>query len=133
MAVAEHREAIWVLDALGVEERRAGGRFFQDAAAEPEPLKGGAHLVVEVALKVGRALRVLALGRDRDLRGEVGLEGPRVEMVERVRDRGVAAHGAPRASGAIASRRPSPTRLIAKMSSASPKPGMAMSQNEKNM
>src|ERR687886_2889154 len=72
--VAEHGRAL-ALDALGIEERALGLRLGQNAAGESESLEGRLHLGLDITGEFGRALRILALGRDGDAAREVLREG----------------------------------------------------------
>ena len=131
--VGEDRDCRRILDALGEQERAAAGRgVVQDPAAKAEPLEARLHLAGQVARELGRPIRVLALGRDRDAAPEIGGEAAVVEVALDAPNRLVAAHQF-LPSGAVTSRMPSPSRLIASTSANSAAPGIAISQALKNM
>ena len=96
-----------------VHDRERCHRFAAAGLADEAQRLAAAHVEGHAADRVQRA----AAGRDVD-RQALDLEQDLVH---------------PLPSGAIASRRPSPARLMAKTRSASAVPGMAISQNEKNM
>jgi hypothetical protein len=97
-----------------VHDRQSRHRFAAAGLADEAQRLTAAHRERKVAHGVERAAR----------RGDV--DGQAFDLEDRSRR-----HVRP--SGASASRRPSPARLMPKTRTASAVPGMAMSQNEKNM
>ena len=131
--VGENRDRLRILDPLGEQERAAVRRgIVEDAAAETEALEARLHLAGEVTRELGAAVGVLALGRDRDAAPQVGEEAAVVEVALGARNRLFTAHQL-RPSGAVTSRMPSPSRLIASTSASSAAPGIVISQALKNM
>src|SRR5205085_9379376 len=65
----------------------------KDAALQPQLGEALGHLGLEVALELGLALGVLALGRDGDAPGEVGVEAAGVEILLRGGNGGLSGHG----------------------------------------
>jgi hypothetical protein len=87
MGVAEHRDRVRALDPLGIEERSARPcRLVHDGAGQAHALEGRAKLRLQIALELGRPLRVLTFGRDRNATGEVALERAGGEAIESCSD-----------------------------------------------
>ena len=94
MAVDQDGRQAGALEALADQERPARLGVAQHPAAKAERLERRLHLGFDIAREVGRALGILALGRDRDPAGEVGLEAAAVEIIGGAGDGGVSAHAA---------------------------------------
>src|SRR5438105_3045529 len=92
--------ALRVLEELGHQERPALAAWIgKDAALQPQLGEALGHLGLEVALELGLALGVLALGRDGDAPGEVGVEAAGVEILLRGSNGGLSGHGVSECAG----------------------------------
>ncbi len=94
MAVGQYGRQAGALVALAHQEGPARLGVAQHPAAEAERLERRLHLGFDIARELGRALGILALGRDRDPAGEVGLEAAGVEIIGGAGNGGISAHTA---------------------------------------
>src|ERR1700674_5129688 len=92
MAVTEHRRQPRVFDALAEQKRTARLGMGQHPAAEAPRLQRRLHFALDVAAKLIDTFEVLALRRDRHPAGEIGREGPGVEIFLGMIDGGRAGH-----------------------------------------
>src|ERR1051325_4073017 len=93
MAVAQDRERVAGLAALGDEERPARRGVRHDAALAAERRQRRRHLLGEIALELRRACGILALGADGDAPGQLCREAAAVEMLGGAGDGSGAGHG----------------------------------------
>ncbi len=105
VAVDEDGRQAVALATLADQERPARLGMAQHPAGEPERLERGLHLGLDVARKLARPIRVLALGRDGDAAREVGLESTAVEIIGGAGNGGISAHAVSRMVGASIMRR----------------------------
>src|SRR5262249_2313652 len=92
VAIGEDSNELGILDALGDQERAVGLRIRVGLPGEAEPGEARPDLFGKVALQLGAARRVLALGGDRHAAREVGEEPALVEVPLSVGNRLVPAH-----------------------------------------
>ena len=93
MAVGEYRDLRGIFHPLGEQERSAlGQRVLEQPAAEPEPLQAGLHLRREIAREFAFAVRILALGGNRDAACQVAAEAALVEITLYALNRVLPAH-----------------------------------------
>jgi hypothetical protein len=95
MAVAEHGQRVAGLRAPRDQERPAARRIRDEAAFAAERGQRRRDLVLEIALELAGAIRILALGADRDAARELGGETALVEEIGGAGDGGGAGHAGP--------------------------------------
>ena len=91
VAVDQHARQIGVLDALGQQQRAAERRIDQHLAHEAHLLEHRPHVLGEVEGEIGRAARLLALGRHRDQPGQLAEEDAAIVVARRTLERGLPA------------------------------------------